>query len=84
MLASSYEEFVGSLVKPLVSFPDDVKIETFSEEGNSLVIHVFVNPVDLGRVIGKKGRVANSIRTIAYALAAKNKQKLEIAIDSLE
>ena len=82
MLASSYEEFVGSLVKPLVSFPEDVRVETFSEEGNSLVIHVFVNPIDLGRVIGKKGRVANSIRTIAYAGASKEGKKIKIDIDS--
>lgn len=84
MLASNYEEFVASLIKPLVSFPDEVKVETFDETGNTIVIHVFVNPQDLGRVIGKKGRVANSIRTIAYALAAKNSQRLEVAIDSLE
>ena len=40
-----------------------------------------VSPDDIGRVIGKKGRIANSIRTIAYACAAREGKRLEISID---
>jgi hypothetical protein len=41
-----------------------------------------VNPDDIGRIIGKKGRVINSIRTIAYASASRFGKKIEISVDS--
>jgi len=78
----NYEEFLGDLIKPLVVHPEEVKVKIFSEEDNVITLQVMVNKDDLGRVIGKKGRVANAIRTIAFACAAKNGKKLEISIDA--
>ena len=76
-----YEKFIANLVKPLVLKPEDVVVKKFSEEDDLITIQVMVNEDDLGRVIGKKGRIANSIRTLAYACAAREGKRLEIAID---
>lgn len=78
----NYEKFIGDLIKPIVLFPDEVVVKIFSEEDNVITLQVMVNEADLGRVIGKKGRVANAIRTIAFACGAKQGKKLEISIDS--
>ncbi len=76
-----YELFIGNLVKPLVLKPEEVVVKKFSEENDLITIQVMVSPDDIGRVIGKKGRIANSIRTIAYACAAREGKRLEISID---
>lgn len=76
-----YELFIGNLVKPLVLKPEEVVVKKFSEEDDLITIQVMVSPEDIGRVIGKKGRIANSIRTIAYACAAREGKRLEISID---
>lgn len=76
-----YELFIGNLVKPLVLKPEEVVVKKFSEEDNLITIQVMVSSEDIGRVIGKKGRIANSIRTIAYACAARDGKRLEISID---
>lgn len=78
----NYEKFILELVKPLVVYPDEIVVQTFSEEEDTISLQVMVNPEDLGRVIGKKGRVANSIRTIAFACASKNGKRINISIDS--
>ena len=79
----NYEEFVAELVKPLVAFPEDVSVTTLSDEKDEVALQLMVNANDLGRVIGKKGRIANSIRTIAFAFGARHGQRIEIAIDAL-
>ena len=76
-----YELFIGNLVKPLVLKPEEVVVKQFSDEDDLITIQVMVSPEDIGRVIGKKGRIANSIRTIAYACAAREGKRLEISID---
>ena len=69
-MAINYEELIKNIVLPLVINPDDVVVEKFAEEG-LLSFSVKVNKADLGRVIGKNGKIANAIRTIAYAGASK-------------
>ena len=70
-MAVNYETLIKELVKPLVVHPEDLMVQKFSEEDNMLTIQVIVNQEDLGRVIGKNGRIANAIRTIAYASASR-------------
>jgi uncharacterized protein len=58
------------LARALVAFPDDVRVEhVVGERGPTWRLHV--NPEDMGRVIGKSGRVARSIRQVARAAAAR-------------
>lgn len=80
----NYEKLVTELVKPITSHPNDVITKTLSESNNVVTLQVLVHPEDLGRVIGKKGRVANAIRTIAYAAAIRQNKRLAIEIDSYE
>jgi predicted RNA-binding protein YlqC (UPF0109 family) len=82
-MAINYEQLIADLIKPLVMNPEDVMVKKFSEENEVLTIQVIVNQEDLGRVIGKNGRIANAIRTIAYASASKEGKKVQINIDSL-
>ena len=78
----NYEKFLTDLVKPLVVHPEEVVVKIFSEDEDQINVQIMVNADDLGRVIGKKRRVANSIRTIAYACSSRNGKKIEISIDS--
>ncbi len=80
----NYETFVLELIKPLVQKPEEVKVKTLSDDGDVLSIQVLVHEDDLGRVIGRKGRVANAIRTVVYACSARNGKKVEITIDKFD
>jgi predicted RNA-binding protein YlqC (UPF0109 family) len=61
-------DLVEFLVRALVSEPDAVRVEEVEENGD-IVLEVRVAPDDIGRVIGREGRVANAIRTLAKAAA---------------
>ena len=63
-------ELIEFLVKALVEEPEAVVVEELEEEGD-LVYEITVAEGDLGRVIGKGGRIANAIRTIAKAAAVR-------------
>ena len=78
----NYEKFLCDLITPLVLFPDEVAVKVLSEEDNTIMVQIIVNSEDIGRIIGKKGRVINSIRTIAYASASRFGKKIEISVDS--
>jgi uncharacterized protein len=58
------------LAKALVADPDGVRVEADDRDG--LTLNVYVADGDMGRVIGKRGRVANAIRSIGRAAAAKD------------
>jgi len=81
-LSVNYEKLIKDLIHPLVVHPEDIMVQKFSEEDNMLTIQVIVHKDDLGRVIGKNGRIANAIRTIAYASASREGRKVTINIDS--
>lgn len=77
----NYELFISDLIKPLVLKPEDVVVEITAQEGTHYNIQVLVDSDDLGRVIGRKGRIANSIRTIVHACAARNGDSIELSIN---
>jgi predicted RNA-binding protein YlqC (UPF0109 family) len=72
-------ELIEFLVKALVEDPNAVVVEELEEEGD-LVYEVTVAEGDLGRVIGKGGRVANAIRTIAKAAAVRIDRRVIVDI----
>jgi predicted RNA-binding protein YlqC (UPF0109 family) len=72
-------ELLEFLVKSLVEDPDAVEVEELEEEGD-LVYEISVADGDLGRVIGKNGRVANAIRTIAKAAAVRIDRRVIVDI----
>jgi len=72
-------ELIEFLVKSLVEDPGAVVVEELEEDGD-LVYEVTVAEDDLGRVIGKGGRVANAIRTIAKAAAVRIDRRVIVDI----
>lgn len=74
-----FVELVEYIVKSLVDYPDDVKV-TEVEGQSSIVLELSVAESDMGRVIGRGGRVVNSIRTILQVLAAKQGKRVTLEI----
>lgn len=73
------QQFVEYIVKSLVGNPDDVIVErTIDEKG--VLLTLTVNPEDLGRVIGKRGVTAQSLRTLLRALGTKNDARYNLKI----
>jgi uncharacterized protein len=65
------------IVKSIVDDPDAVTVET-DDSGRRLTLNVRVGEGDLGRVIGRRGRTAASIRTVARAAASKDDVEIDI------
>ncbi len=75
-------EFSELIVKKLVKEPDLVKVQQFDGENESN-IEIIVAESDMGRVIGKKGKIATSIKTLIQAKAYnEGKNKVKVNIDS--
>ena len=75
------EEIVEYIVKNLVQTPDEVKVSSY-EDGDITVIHVVVNENELGKVIGKNGRIAQSIRAIIRSASNGTGKKYSVKIGS--
>jgi hypothetical protein len=84
MAEINYATLVAGLIKPLVTHPEEVTCKVTSASATEVKVLAVVNKEDLGRVIGKKGRVAGAIRTLAHAAAIRNKQDIEIEFNASE
>jgi uncharacterized protein len=73
------EELVAYIAKALVDNPGDVKVNRREEE-DTYVIELTVAPDDMGKVIGKQGRIAKAIRTVVKAASAKSQKKYVVDI----
>ena len=73
------QQFVEYIVKSLVGNPDDVIVERLIDE-KGVLLTLTVNPEDLGRVIGKRGVTAQSLRTLLRALGTKNDARYNLKI----
>ena len=73
------KQFVEYIVKSLVGHPDDVSVERVIDE-KGVLLSLTVNPEDLGRVIGKRGITAQSLRTLLRALGTKNDARYNLKI----
>jgi len=73
------QQFVEYIVKSLVGNPDDVVVERLIDE-KGVLLTLTVNPEDLGRVIGKRGVTAQSLRTLLRALGTKNDARYNLKI----
>ncbi len=79
MAASIDQQFIEYIIKSIVGKPDEVKIErTIDEKG--VLLELSVDPEDLGRVIGKRGATAQSLRTLLRALGTKNDARYNLKI----
>lgn len=73
-------ELVEYLAKALVDEPDEVKVSQTESEDGVMVIELNVAQPDMGKVIGKQGRIAKSIRTIVKAASAKSEKRYTVEI----
>lgn len=79
----SLVELTEMIIKSLVSDPDSVSVKEFEEE-DGLLIEVVVSEEEAGSIIGKSGKIANSIRTIVQASSnLKDRKKVKINITTL-
>lgn len=72
-------ELIEAIAKSLVDRPDEVSV-TESEKNQTIVIELKVAPDDMGKVIGKQGRIAKAIRTVVKAAATKENKKVVVEI----
>lgn len=77
------ETLISTIVEPLVDHPEDFSIEQV-ETDEFMEYHLHLHPEDVGRVIGKKGRVARAIRTIVYSVHSRGQKRSRIVIADQE
>jgi len=73
-------DFVEFVIKKLVDKPDGVQLSQEEKETNKVVFQLRVDKEDVGKVIGKKGRTANSIRILLSAVAAREGKRAILEI----
>lgn len=73
------KELVEVIAKALVDNPDKVSV-TETEKEDALLIELSVDPADMGKVIGRSGRIAKAIRTVVKAASSKEDKKVIVDI----
>ena len=82
MVVVVMEELLRSIVYGLVDDRDAVKIDIDEPDAEGVTVyHLHVASADMGRVIGKQGRIAKAIRTVMRAGAGRSNQKIMVEID---
>ncbi|WP_105955999.1 KH domain-containing protein [Apilactobacillus quenuiae] len=77
---TNFDKLIKKIVKPLVEYPEDIVI-THSESDRFYEYHLSTNTNDIGRIIGKKGHVAQTIRTIVYSARVSSKKRVRLIIE---
>ena len=77
------QEFVEFIVKSLVDRPEDVRTERVVDE-MGVLITLFINPADMGQVIGRMGQTAKALRTLLRVVGAKHKARVNLKIHEPE
>lgn len=73
------KELIEYIAKSIVDSPDDVEV-TEEEDGDQIVFHLKVAEEDMGRVIGKQGRIANAMRTLLKVAAIRRGERAILEI----
>ena len=73
---------VEAIARSLVDVPEAVEVRELPAKGDTQVIELKVAPDDMGKVIGKHGRIANALRTVVKAAAVKQNKKVIVEIVS--
>lgn len=73
------KELVEVIAKALVDNPDEVVV-TEKVDGRNVVIELHVGASDMGKVIGKQGRIAKAIRSVVKAASSKDNQRVDVEI----
>jgi predicted RNA-binding protein YlqC (UPF0109 family) len=74
------KELVEYIVKALCDYPDEVEVQ-MDKDGGTEIIRIFVVSTDMGKVIGKNGKIATSIRNIVNSLSSKQHKRFIVKIE---
>ncbi|MFC4598891.1 MULTISPECIES: KH domain-containing protein [Cohnella] len=75
------EQLIRVIARALVDHPEDVQIQV-KEDARGLVYELSVHPDDVGKVIGKQGRIAKALRTVVSSAAVKERKRVIVDIVS--
>lgn len=76
------QELLAVIAKGLVDDPESVKVDADKPtEDGTIVYHIHVAENDMGRIIGKQGRIAKAIRVVMRAAATRNDARISVEID---
>ena len=73
-------ELLEFLARKLVDNPDEVRVERVEEDDDTVVLRLHVAEGDLGKVIGRQGRIARALRTIVRAGSARERRRVQLEI----
>ena len=73
------KELVEIIAKALVDNPDEVVV-TEKEDGRNITVELHVAATDMGKVIGKQGRIAKAIRSVVKAASSKDNKRVDVEI----
>jgi predicted RNA-binding protein YlqC (UPF0109 family) len=73
------KDLIETIVKPLVDYPEEIVI-TEVEDNNHITYKLSVHKEDVGKIIGKNGRVAKAIRTVIYASHTQSNKRIQLEI----
>ncbi len=79
MKSAEVSELISAIVSPLITMPDELTIDTV-EDARFTTYNLSLNRKDIGRVIGKQGRVAQAIRTLIYGIRLDNGKHIRLNI----
>lgn len=74
------EDLLQTIIEPLVDYPEEIRIKK-EEHASSITYHLILNPDDVGKVIGKHGRIAKAIRTVVSGANNESSKKVFVEID---
>lgn len=72
-------DLVVQITKALVDYPEEVRVET-QERNNQTLLEITVHPEDVGKIIGKQGRIIKAIRTVVKACAIRDNRKISVEL----
>ena len=75
-------ELIETIAKALVDNPDKVEVREVAVKSEGTVIELKVDPADMGKIIGKQGRIAKALRTVVKAASVKQNKKVIVEIVS--
>jgi hypothetical protein len=75
------EQLIRVIARALVDHPEDVQVQV-KEDARGLVYELSVHPGDVGKVIGKQGRIAKALRTVVSSAAVKERRRVIVDIIS--
>ncbi|GEL12681.1 hypothetical protein FC15_GL000969 [Lapidilactobacillus concavus DSM 17758] len=79
MKSADVSELIGAIVKPLITMPNELAINTVEDE-RFTTFNLSLDRKDIGRIIGKQGRVAQAIRTLIYGIRLDNGKRIRLNI----